>query len=262
VLARVTAGDVPLRDAARMLAVSYRQAKRRAPVDTLARRLLSALAADTAWHGAAVPTASPASADGSLEFSTRRGDTVVDVDYDLKSQSLRAEPEEAPPPAPLSVNIPFPVILKVAATPNAWAREVMRHVAPTDQIDTGSSHPPRASLTFRAASGATRWFFRYDVGSGRLTAEQLRGSSELGARDFFTSLHTTREYPKVFSARTVWAMFVDAMATLMLYWGTSGVIMWWQYRALRRRGALVLTGSLLTAVVLALSLYRLTAAQW
>jgi hypothetical protein len=230
--------------------------------DTIASHLLSALAADTSWHGAPVPRVVPGSADGSLEFAMRRGDTVFDAAYDLGTQSVRAERDMPPPPPPLSVIVPSTAILNLSTTPGGWAAQVTWRLGATAQLDTDPSHRPRASLTFRAVSDSNHWFFRYDVGSGRLVAEPIRGASELRVRDFFTSLHTTHEYPRTFSARTVWAMFVDAMATLMLYWATSGLIMSWQYRNLRRRGALVLASSLLTAVVLAMSLYRLTAAQW
>ncbi len=141
-------------------------------------------------------------------------------------------------------------LLTALATSPAWHGET----APT--LVAGSAN---GFLTFRAQKGDEQSTLRYDVANDTLAVAPWGASQPLTARAFFTSLHTTHEYPDTFSARTVWAVFVDGMATLMLYWATSGLIMWWQYRALRRAGALVLAASASTGAILAVSLYHLAA---
>lgn len=48
-----------------------------------------------------------------------------------------------------------------------------------------------------------------------------------------------------------WPFAVDAMSVVLLFWGVSGYVMWWQYRTHRAPGAIVIACSLLTYILLA-----------
>ena len=52
------------------------------------------------------------------------------------------------------------------------------------------------------------------------------------------------------------------MALVMVFWGLSGVLMWWQIKATRRVGAVVLLVSLLAAAAAGVGMHEvLSAAQ-
>jgi hypothetical protein len=59
--------------------------------------------------------------------------------------------------------------------------------------------------------------------------------------------------------RWLWAIGVDAMFVSMVFWGFSGLFMWWQLKAVRRLGAIVAAAGILVAALLALAMYPVLA---
>ena len=76
-------------------------------------------------------------------------------------------------------------------------------------------------------------------------AEDVREAKELGVRRFLLRLHLAHGYPAGGGARWWWAVIVDAMAFVLVFWGISGLLMWWQIKATRKLGvlALILSGT-------------------
>ena len=85
------------------------------------------------------------------------------------------------------------------------------------------------------------------------TARSRKAST---TRAFLTQLHKKRTFPARVDSRWFWAVSVDATSALMLFWGISGLFMWWQIKSTRRWGLLVLAASGLTAAALALAMHR------
>lgn len=54
------------------------------------------------------------------------------------------------------------------------------------------------------------------------------------------ALHLAHGFPGSQNAKWFWAVVVDAMSFVMVFWGVSGLFMWWQIKATRRWGFLVL----------------------
>ncbi len=55
-------------------------------------------------------------------------------------------------------------------------------------------------------------------------------------RGFLERLHRRTGYQADFWKENVWAFSVDLVITAMVFWGASGIWMWWEMRATRRWG--------------------------
>ncbi len=93
--------------------------------------------------------------------------------------------------------------------------------------------------------------------NGKLVGE---AKDELSVRRFLLRLHLTHGYPGSFNAKWAWAIIVDAMAFTMIFWGLSGLLMWWQIKATRRLGMILLIVSGVGAFVLAFAMHNLLTA--
>jgi len=67
----------------------------------------------------------------------------------------------------------------------------------------------------------------------------------------FAALHMTHHFPMGVGARWFWALFQDLLGVAMVFWGLSGLIMWWQLKATRVIGAISLLSALAIAGVVA-----------
>lgn len=105
-------------------------------------------------------------------------------------------------------------------------------------------------LQFQATSGGNQWMIKYDSFQGGVTAEWLEPTGQkepMSWRSYLLRLHTTHGYSGIYEARWFWAMIVDAMSFVMIFWAVSGLLMWWQIKRLRKSGWVVIAMSLLTA---------------
>jgi hypothetical protein len=113
-------------------------------------------------------------------------------------------------------------------------------------------------LNFRMEGGGQTWSVTYNAMAGTVTG--VRADAEprptMSVRRFLLRLHLAHGYPSSVGARWFWALLVDAMAAVMLFWGVSGLFMWWQIKATRPLGALTLVFSAAVAVVLTWGMYR------
>jgi hypothetical protein len=104
------------------------------------------------------------------------------------------------------------------------------------------------------AEGKT-WIATYNPKAGTLSGKLPGEPAELGWRRFLLRLHTAHGYPGEVNARWSWAVIVDVMAFVMCFWGISGLFMWWQIKATRKLGAVVLVLSAIAATVLGVMMY-------
>ena len=79
-------------------------------------------------------------------------------------------------------------------------------------------------------------------------------------RRFLTRLHQVHGYTYSLGARWVWAVFVDLMSGVMVFWGISGVFMWWQIKMTRTLGWLTLLVSTLIAALLTVGMWQVLSA--
>lgn len=107
------------------------------------------------------------------------------------------------------------------------------------------------------------WQVNYNAQFGSLTGQIVDANKrpDLSARSFLLRLHTAHHYPAEFNMRWIWAVIVDVMALLMVFWGISGIVMWWQIKRTRWLGAALLAISLLAAVWIGSGMHELMLAN-
>ena len=111
-------------------------------------------------------------------------------------------------------------------------------------------------LTFFMESDGQLWKVTYQSQRGSVGGRPADASSGgLSTRRFLTQLHLAREYPSGVGVRWFWAVAVDAMAFIMVFWAVSGLFMWWQIKAVRAWGAVVLLVSAAVATLMAVGMH-------
>jgi hypothetical protein len=160
-------------------------------------------------------------------------------------------PRPVPPAAtPLVPEVPLPEWVK-ATVPVVLERTGF----PSGEV-TVTSVP---DLTFQMADPQTVWTVTYNALTGTVTGRPTADApppEELSTRRFLTRLHLTHGFPSSPNARWFWAVIVDAMAFVMVFWGVSGLFMWWQIKATRKLGFLVLVLSLAAATALGFGMHE------
>jgi hypothetical protein len=127
-----------------------------------------------------------------------------------------------------------------------------------DATTTALRNPPELICT--VARRDRRWRIAYNIQNGAISAAPTDDPGDrLSTRRFLTGLHLAFTYPGRVDARWFWAIAVDAMFVAMVFWGTSGVVMWWQMKKLRGWGlaTLILSGTI--ATLLAVGMHEVLA---
>ena len=117
------------------------------------------------------------------------------------------------------------------------------------------------ALEFVAKSQDTEWRVRYDSLKGTVAARPVdpsQPSKQFGWRRYLLRMHTTHGYPGEASPRFYWAIIVDTMAAVMIFWGLSGILMWWQLKRLRFWGGVTIASSVILASWLFASMAMVT----
>lgn len=114
-------------------------------------------------------------------------------------------------------------------------------------------------LSFLMSDGAKTWRVTYNALAGTVAGASTDGppAEELSTRRFLTRLHLAHGYPGSQNAKWFWAVVVDAMAFVMVFWGVSGIFMWWQLKATRKLGLVVLLFSAAAATALGFGMHEL-----
>ncbi|QJW97492.1 PepSY domain-containing protein [Frigoriglobus tundricola] len=161
----------------------------------------------------------------------------------------RGQPPTAAPADPLRLPDPLHERVK-AAVPVVLDRTGF----PTGSV-TVTSVP---DLSFRMSDGTRVWAVTYNALTGSVSGapvESVAPPEEMSARRFLTRLHLASGFPGRASTKWFWAVAVDAMAFVMVFWSVSGLFMWWQVKATRRFGALVLLASAAAASALGVGMH-------
>jgi hypothetical protein len=107
-----------------------------------------------------------------------------------------------------------------------------------------------------------RWRVAYNLQTGAIAARPANGPGDrLSTRRFLTGMHLAFTYPSHVDIRWFWAVAVDSMFVAMLFWGLSGLLMWWQMKKLRLWGIVTLILSAATATVLAVGMHAALASR-
>ncbi len=112
-----------------------------------------------------------------------------------------------------------------------------------------------ASLVFAAEADGVPCLVTYSVGGGGITSVREDDRPTMDTKTFLQRLHLARMYSPGFDTRWIWALLVDAMFVSMVFWGVSGLMMWWQVKRTRLLGGGVLIASVVFATLLAMNMH-------
>ncbi|WP_315855439.1 PepSY domain-containing protein [Rubinisphaera sp. JC750] len=123
---------------------------------------------------------------------------------------------------------------------------------PAGEISAGRRAP---TLRFLAEIDGTPYVLNYNLGNGAITpvADEVR--PEMDAKTFMQRLHLSRGYAPHWNVEWLWALIVDAMFLSMVFWGLSGLLMWWQIKRTRLLGSGFLVASLAVTVILVVGMH-------
>ena len=110
-------------------------------------------------------------------------------------------------------------------------------------------------IFFVDADGKT-WRATYSVQTGAVSGRPVENPADLTTRRYLTQLHMSHGYPTHHGIRWLWAVAVDGMVISMLFWGVSGLFMWWQIKAVRMVGAMTIAASLIVAALFAIAMHQ------
>jgi hypothetical protein len=196
---------------------------------------------------------------------TDGGDVGLLFDVTSPAGTVRASPPAPAPVAPTLTLGPKATTTRTGerfVIPDALDARVRASV-PTVLERTGFATGAVAvtstpDLVFRAADGSAVYAFTYNAHAGTVSAAPVGPEAApegLSARRFLTRLHLASGYPHGRGAKWFWAVLVDAMAFVMVFWAGSGLLMWWQVKAARGWGLVVLLASAVAATALGFGMH-------
>lgn len=86
-----------------------------------------------------------------------------------------------------------------------------------------------------------RWHVSYNVLRGTLGGRAADEPPTMNFAQTVTRLHKLHHYPAEVGPRFIWMIAADATALTMVFWGISGLIMWWQMKPTRTIGIAALS---------------------
>ena len=125
-------------------------------------------------------------------------------------------------------------------------------------LTPGTSRVQRIpNLVFDLISEENGYRVNYSLQNGNYSVEDL-SKRNFKMHYFLVNLHQEHGYPVAgFSVKWLWIFFADALAVLMLVWAISGLIMWIKMKRLFTVGIIVISCSMLLALVIFMSHYEL-----
>jgi hypothetical protein len=123
---------------------------------------------------------------------------------------------------------------------------------------TALRNPP--DLLCTVEQGGRSWRIAYNLQTGAISARPAEDPADrLSTRRFLTGMHLAFTYPSRLDVRWFWAVAVDAMFVAMVFWGISGLLMWWQMKKLRGWGLATLIVSVAIATALGVGMHEMLA---
>lgn len=218
--------------------------------DALADAIVTELAASTDL-GIARVESRPASLKGDLLIDTTSEDSRTR--YRLNPSTLSGTVQTTPitPPA----ETPFP---RSVTPPLREAFDAFAEIAKQPEGVESARVRVAPDVEFRVVVDGEQWMLSCDGQTGNITAWRAdEPRRPIDWRSFLLRLHVSHGYPNDMTARWIWAIIVDVMAGLMVFWALSGVIMWWQLKPTRTIGVVTFVGGLAVAAGLGYAMLRL-----
>lgn len=142
----------------------------------------------------------------------------------------------------------------MAAIPAVMSALGIDGIGPRDvKFSESPQKSPRLKFEMKADGG--RWLVSYNLVRRTVAARPIDRAPNISARNYLLDLHQTVGYPMQPGARSIWAVFVDATAIVMIVWVLSGLFMWLQLRNMRAVGAVALCTGMASAGVVGYVMY-------
>jgi hypothetical protein len=186
----------------------------------------------------------PISGDGQIR-STRTGTPTSAGDHGSGAESASTNPLQVVARIPLPPNN-----LSQAQETLPWVLEELR--LPNGEITTGRRTP---TLSFSADIDGVPSVVTCNLSNGNVAAMRDDVRHPVEVKNFAQRLHLSRGYSPHFNTRWFWALSVDAMFLSMVFWGLSGLLMWWQIKRTRWPGAAFLVVSLAATILLVVGMH-------
>lgn len=147
--------------------------------------------------------------------------------------------------------------VRVKKDASSLVQESLPSVIEAVGLEGDRARPGRrsAKLVFSAEVDEVPCVVTYNLANGSVSAVREDQPPTMEAKSFLQRMHLARTYSPSFDTRWVWALVVDAMFLSMVFWGVSGLMMWWQVKRTRLFGGGVLLASLVFAAVMAINMH-------
>jgi len=183
-----------------------------------------------------------------LRINPNSGDGQIRTSFAIK-----------PPPSP-SVKNPLLGVANARVKPNALT-ETMKNVPELlDELGFKKGKEVKrqgqARIVFEVAADGVPCVVTYNLANGSIASVVDNARPTIPAMRLMERMHLTRGYTAGRSTRWFWAVVVDAMFVSMIFWGVSGLLMWWQVKRTRRLGFIVLIVSAAVTVGLTLAMHE------
>ncbi|QDT66319.1 hypothetical protein [Calycomorphotria hydatis] len=168
--------------------------------------------------------------------------------YTTYSQNADADTDASEPRNPLAA------ITGVQIRDNVLqqAQELIPSALESNGLEAGTVNTGRRapSLMFSANVDGAPAVVTYNLGNGSISALRVDAEDEFHLKSLLQRLHLARSYAPHMNAKWLWAVQVDLMFASMVFWGISGLLMWWQIKRTRSWGTVFLIASIISAAVL------------
>jgi hypothetical protein len=197
-------------------------------------------------------TYDPKTASGIIRETTRRTSTAVAAPFVTEGSPAARQPtmgmNRVLKPSPAGVKIEDSMIDRIkAAMPTILERKGF------PKGDVSVTNAP--DIKFPVHADGQLYTAIYNPLTMSVSATLGPEQSEMSLRSYLLRLHLSRGYPGEVTTRWLWAVGVDAMAVILCFWGMSGLFMWWQIKATRKAGLVVLALSAIVATLLGVGMY-------
>lgn len=145
----------------------------------------------------------------------------------------------APQAFALERELEYQANFQADATPREQARQILAALD-LDGAFSVQGPDPQGRLTINRQDIVTPRRIVYSAADGHVTVEQ----AAFQATTFLNRFHHRRGYDQPYAADTAMAFSVDLVVVAMVFWGLSGLWMWWEMRATRVWGAACALGGL------------------
>jgi hypothetical protein len=182
------------------------------------------------------------------------------VDVAGGTGTVRTNPTPPPPPS----KAPFEQTGLVVSDPaadkvKAAIPAVLARVGVGGGDVTVTSVP---DVAFLVEADGRLWRVTYNGTTGAVTGRAADAPPDPpSTRSLLARLHLAHGYPGAGGPRWYWALVVDVVSAVMVFWVMSGLLMWWQLRAVRIGGAVALASGVLLAAWLVVGMLDAFAAR-